>query len=234
MKILYHSLKNLIKKFGYDHLTKDIKINKHWYGSQYGGFFCYPNLINQESVVYSFGIGEDISFDLDIIKKHGCHVYGFDPTPKSINWIKQQQIPNEFIFYDFGIGVQSGNVKFYLPKNSDFISGSIVEQKNINTKESIVVKMKSLADIMQFLDHEKIDVLKIDIEGLEYELIESIVNSDIKIFQILVEFHDRFFPDGKQKSQIAVKKLKEKGFVVFAVSPTYEEVSFINKELIKP
>jgi hypothetical protein len=75
--------------------------------------------------------------------------------------------------------------------------------------ESIVVKMKSLADIMQFLGHKKIDVLKMDIEGLEYEIIESIVNSDIKIVQILIEFHDRFFPYGKQKSQIAVKKLKD-------------------------
>jgi hypothetical protein len=53
--------------------------------------------------------------------------------------------------------------------------------------ESIVVKMKSLADIMQFLGHKKIDVLKMDIEGLEYEIIESIVNSDIKIVQILIE-----------------------------------------------
>jgi len=39
---------------------------KTWYGSPYGGFYVDPTLLDENSVVYSFGIGEDISFDLDI------------------------------------------------------------------------------------------------------------------------------------------------------------------------
>jgi len=34
------------------------------------------------AVVYSLGIGEDISFDLALIEKYGARVHAFDPTPK--------------------------------------------------------------------------------------------------------------------------------------------------------
>ena len=33
-------------------------------------------------MVYSVGLGQDISWDKALIEKYRCEVYGFDPTPK--------------------------------------------------------------------------------------------------------------------------------------------------------
>ncbi|TDX84620.1 FkbM family methyltransferase [Epilithonimonas xixisoli] len=214
------------------HLKKEISISKKWFGNDYGGFFVATDFVDENSVVYSFGIGEDVSFDTEIIKKYNANVYGFDPTPKSVKWISEQTLPEKFRFYDFGMSDKTGMATFYFPKNPDFVSGSVVEQSNIDLENGIDVQLKTLDDTAHFLGHQKIDILKMDIEGSEYDVLENIVKSEIFIGQILIEFHDRFFENGKEKTLRVLKILKEKGFIIFGISETFDEVSFINKNLI--
>ena len=38
----------------------------------------------------------------------------------------------------------------------------------------------------------RIDILKMDIEGAEYDVIDDIINSPVPIAQVLIEFHHRF------------------------------------------
>lgn len=232
-------LKSKIKRFrkltsgNYGHLTKTLNITKNWYGNTYGGFFVCPEFLNENSIIYSIGIGEDISFDLAIIEKHCCNVYGFDPTPKSINWVKKQQdLSSKFNFFAYGIADRTGTVDFYLPKNSEHVSGSFVKQNNVNDKEKVSVEMKSWNDITKALSHHQIDVLKMDIEGAEYDVLDSILESSVPINQILIEFHERFFDDGKNRSIDAIKKLKNHGYEIFGISDSFEEISFINKSIL--
>src|SRR5665647_2667756 len=79
-------------------LHLDITLSGEKFGTEYGGYTIIPNL-SEKSIVYSVGIGEDISFDLALIKKFHCNIYAFDPTPKSAQWIKEQNLPVEFHFY---------------------------------------------------------------------------------------------------------------------------------------
>ncbi|HBX51988.1 MAG: hypothetical protein A2275_18000 [Bacteroidetes bacterium RIFOXYA12_FULL_35_11] len=209
----------------------EIKKTKKWYGNEYGGFFVAPDCLNKDSIVYSFGIGEDISFDTEIINQIKCSVHGFDPTPKSINWVKNNtQIPSGFFFHEYGIDKKDGVATFYLPKNTNYVSGSIVKGSE-RTSEGIEVQMKSLKTICQELGHDCIDILKMDIEGAEYSVIPEILSSCIKIKQILIEFHYRFFEDGFNKNKEIIALLKKNGFKIFAVSDSLEEVSFINENL---
>ena len=231
-------IKSKIKKLilqqvrGGKHLTKSIKCKHSWYGNTYGGFYVCPDLLNEKSIVYSFGIGEDISFDDAIIKNHQCSVYGFDPTPKSINWVKVKEVSPKFHFYEYGISNESGFVDFFLPKNPEYVSGSLVKQENVDTARKVRAEMKSIKDIANELSHNYIDVLKMDIEGSEYDVIDDILNSDIPITQILIEFHDRFFEDGRLKTKQSIQKLKEHGYQIFAISDSLEEISFISKNAL--
>jgi len=211
------------------HLKVIVKCRKRWYGNSYGGFYVNPELLNQDSIVYSFGIGKDISFDKKIMSKHGCKVYGFDPTPKSISFIHSQKINPLFIFHPFGISTKTGPEEFYLPKNKKAVSGSMAEHAFIDLYDKVTVEMKTLSEIMQDLGHEHIDVLKIDIEGSEYDVVESILQLEVPIKQILIEFHDRFFDTEEYKSKKLVESLSAKGYKIFAKSLSAEEVSFITE-----
>jgi FkbM family methyltransferase len=211
------------------HFTVSATCPHEWYGGSYGGFFINPDLLSSQSIVYSIGIGKDISFDLACIRKHGCKVYGFDPTPKSIGFIRGKNLPASFQFFDYGITAgESGEAEFFLPDNPNGTSGSMIQSDGISL-HSIKVKMKSFADIAAEMGHRHVDVLKMDIEGSEYEVLESILNSKVTVDQILVEFHDRMFDQEVYRSKATVQKMRARGYRIFAHSTTFEEISFIHE-----
>jgi len=214
-------------------IRKSVRVPSAWYGNVYGGFFVNPSLINSQSIVYSFGIGEDISFDRMMIEQHDCQLFAFDPTPKSIQWVKNQQLPQEFHFQEYGLASETGMAEFNLPANDQYVSGSLVSHQKVDATKKVSVPMKSFVDIVNELNHNKIDVLKMDIEGSEFDVIETILNSDVIIDQFLIEFHERFFEDGRQRLKRALKLMKLHGYKVFGVSETYEEVSFIHQRCLK-
>ena len=231
-------IKKKIKKIlmaisgNYKHLCeKKIPAKKKWFGNNYGGFYVIPSFINSNSIIYSFGIGEDVSFDNALINEFQCNIYGFDPTPKSINWVEMEKkkIGPLFNFYEFGIGAHTGEVDFFLPKNIEHVSGSFVNQINVNEKEKVTVLLKSFKDIVSELGHKKVDVVKMDIEGAEYLIIDSILDSGIDIDQLLIEIHDRFFTNGKELTKNAIVKLRNYGYETYGVSDSFEEISFVRK-----
>ncbi len=218
----------------FSHLQPAVQVKRKWYGTSYGGFYIIPSLLNGSSVIYSFGTGRDISFDLKCIKKHGASVSAFDPTPKSIDWIGNQKLPDRFHFHPYGISASgTGQADFFLPANPRAISGSLVKHKEVDAAQSVKVMMKTFDDIIRELNHTHIDVLKMDIEGSEYDVIDTILASPVTIDQILVEFHDRDFAQAEPRSKEAIRKLSEKDYVVFGCSRSYEELSLVHKSKIK-
>ncbi|GHE48839.1 FkbM family methyltransferase [Sphingobacterium griseoflavum] len=205
----------------------EYRLAKKWYGSDYGGFYVHPDVLDQHAIVYSFGIGQDISFDNAMIQAHQCQVYGFDPTPKSIEWVGGQSTPAQFHFYPYGLGTKTETVKFHLPKNKEHVSGSVFDHNLVSEDDYVEVPLKSFADILKETGHTHIDVLKMDIEGSEYVVIDSILNAGISIKQLLLETHERFFDDGKEKGRLFFQKLYDRGYRIFAISDTYQEISLI-------
>lgn len=230
IKIKIKAKLNILTGKGFN-IKRDITIPHTWYGNDYGGFYIYEEMLNKDSIVYSFGIGEDISFDEAVIKKFGCSVFAFDPTPKSIRWVKNRENPKEFIFHSYGIDEQSGIVEFLLPKNDDYVSGSVVNQINVDEKKKVQVPMKCLSDIVKELNHKRIDIVKIDIEGSEYSVIDSILSAPVEIDQILIEIHERFFQDGKEKTNKLFNTLHKHGYKLFGISDGMEELSFIKNTI---
>jgi len=198
-------------------------------GSKYGGWWVCPSTISPSSIIYSFGVGDDISFDLAMIERYQAHVYAFDPTPRSINWLQSQKLPEPFHFFDYGLAKFDGPAKLYPNDKPDSKrnSHSILIRRTGET-EGLDVQFHRLKTVMDKLGHEKIDILKMDIEGAEYEVIDDILASDIKIDQILVEFHhNKFKKIGVSDTKKAIRKLQENGFKLFSISRKQVEFSFI-------
>lgn len=208
----------------------DISISKTWHGNGYGGFYIADGFLNHQSVVYSFGIGEDISFDRSVKKKYDCKIFLFDPTPKSELWLSSQKDFLDYTFIKAGLATKTGVREFFLPRNDEYVSGSLTSRPELN-ENSIDCQFFSLVDIMKTLGHNEIDLLKMDIEGAEYEVIRDLLNINIKIGQIIVEFHDRF-PSLNDNSKYIIKEMRNKGYQCFGISESLQEMSFIHKSLI--
>lgn len=205
----------------------DYRCKKERFGSEYGGWYISIENIDENSIVYSFGVGNDATFDLALIERYGLKVHAFDPTPKSILWVKEQNFNENFILHPYGLADFDGEISFFSPDNENFISHTIIENTYKNKDNTIVVPVKRLKTIMTELGHNTIDILKIDIEGAEYKFIDDLASSNIRPKQILVEFHHRFKTIGIGKSKQAIKTLRGLGYKLYSISDMGEEYSFI-------
>ena len=54
-------------------------------GTEYGGWDIPINAgFNENSIIYSGGVGEDMSFDLKLQNKYNCNIILIDPTQRAI------------------------------------------------------------------------------------------------------------------------------------------------------
>lgn len=209
------------------------KVHKmHRFGNDYGGFEVAVDILQKtdKPIVYSFGIGEDLSFSQDILNYYKtANIYAFDPTPKSIAYVQKHPLNNDerFHFFPTGIAVEDGTMPFYLPENTNYVSGSVEPHEGLR-QESIDVKVRTLKSLMEEIGHNYIDVLKMDIEGSEFNVIPNIMDS-LKgdIGQVCVEVHERFFKDGPQKWKALKECMNEMGFYIAAVSKSKQEFTFV-------
>ena len=200
-----------------------------WYGDPGAGFFVCEEKLTNSSIVYSFGVGENISFDSELIKKYGLMVYGFDPTPKSIKYINDHPKQENYIFLPYGLSTIDGYITFYLPEDSRKVSGTFYNRwkYNENVIHPIEVPVKKFSSIVKEFNHSRIDILKMDIEGAEYDIIDDILNSNIRIDQILVELHHRFPGISVEKTKKFVEKMNLFGYAISKISESREEYSFL-------
>jgi len=199
---------------------------------QYGQGTCAwvvdPELINPHSVVYSFGVGEDISFDEDVYKYHGCAVYLFDPTPRSIDYYDNQfsaDIPVSFRFEEVGLSDHDGHLLMEQPERKEWVSYREVNEK---TETTIECEVKKLKTIMQSNGHDHIDLLKMDIEGSEFSVVEDMVRDKIFPTQLLIEYHERFNDYSVEDKTKSVKLLIDNGYDIAWTN--MQEFTFIRGE----
>lgn len=191
-----------------------------------GALWCLcPDGLEPSSIVYSFGVGEEISFDLELIRRFGVCVHAFDPTPRSIEWLAKQSLPGNFLFHPYGVAGFDGHAKFLPPVNPLHVSHTLVERHT--PWPAIEVPVRRLSSVMRDLGHQRIDLLKMDIEGAEYAVLKDMLDSRIPVNQLLVEFHHRWPEIGVEKTKQAIRDLNSAGYRIFDVSPSGEEYGFL-------
>jgi len=185
--------------------------------------YC-PTPLDQHSVVYSFGVGSNVSFDVGLIEKFGCTVHAFDPTPRSAQWVRQQNLPAQFKFHELGIAGFDGTLKFHQPRSESSFHFTPVERyHNSRDEDTIEAPVRTLRSIMRDLGHDHVDLIKLDIEGGEYDVIDDLLASKVRPTQLLVEFHHMYATIPLKRTLNAVRQLRKAGYGIVHISPrTYE------------
>jgi FkbM family methyltransferase len=203
------------------------RVALEFHGSEYGGWPVVVDSLSNTSQVVDVGLGEDISFSESLMRRYACHVHGFDPTPKSIKYVRKRLVPN-FSLYEVGVAAKAGEATFYLPNVADHVSGSLFDSPHVGNQQ-ITVPLIAIEDVPRLIGTERIDLLKLDVEGAEFDILDAAGFSKIAghINQICIEFHHRWPKFGKAKTVAAVRRLQDLGFSVAWVSPSNEEALFV-------
>ncbi len=156
----------------------------------------YP--LTPESIVLDVGgyIGD---FAVDISDKFNCKVDVFEPVESYAEQIKERVTNIEKIeVLQVGLG---GREREEFITVEGLGSSVFVHHRDEETKEKI--KIISIVDYLQSKNYPEISLMKLNIEGGEFELLDALLNHSellmkIKYFQI--QFHD-FVPSADEKMQ---------------------------------
>ncbi len=167
----------------------------------------YP--LDENSVVVDVG-GFKGQWASEIFDKYCCQVIIFEPIQKFSNEIKNRFLHNKNITcHTLGLS----------DKNSEVAISLIGDQTSLFKEDSNLEKIQIVNASEFFTAHnvQSIDLIKINIEGEEYNLLENLIESGFikNIDNIQVQFHD-FVPYARER----MESLKEKLFKTH--TPTYQ------------
>ncbi len=198
--------------FNYDKLVRR--------GSTNDGGYLLPADISAKFLI-SLGLGDDWKFELDLIKhKQVSKFIVFDHSVTLLNLLRilmnKKRKFKAFIyraivliryFKDFTF-LRKQHVKKKVTKY-----GSIKNSREINLNEifkEFVVDPKSTI------------ILKIDIEGYEFDIIEQVVEFSSQTLVLIIEFHEIL--KQKDKFKTSIELLKSKFLLIHTHVNNYEEI----------
>jgi len=161
--------------------------------------FCTKGL-TRDSIVYSGGVGNDISFEHALVREFGCDVKLFDPSTTALATMSrfENKIP-QFSFFTVGLTGRSRKLRLAPPLDAQ--EGSWYSSEAAGAVE---VPCIDLGTLLKQNHDQQIDLLKLDIEGAEYGVLDDILRDRIPVRQILVEFHDGILPGIRLRDSLRV------------------------------
>jgi FkbM family methyltransferase len=205
---------------------REVTVPRLWLGQTGFNWCVCPSGLGSRSVVYSFGVGEDVSFELALIDRFNLQVNAFEPTPRSLAWARSQALPPSFVLHEFGLATWDGTASFSPPLNPTDVSYSMVRPGSDGA--AIPAEVRRLTTISDMLGHSQIDLLKMDIEGAEYGVLPDCLSSGLEIGQLLVEFHHGWDFIGPAKTKQAISLLHGAGYRIANVSPSGREFTLLH------
>jgi FkbM family methyltransferase len=160
-------------------------------GSDYGGWAVPLQLVEPDWVVYGVGAGGDVSFDIELIDRTGCTVHVFDPTPASADYVRSLDADG-VEFAQVALWLRDEPIELYPPRGDPAGSWSAVNLQS--TDEAVRVPGRTLKTLMDERGHDRVDLLKVDIEGAEWDLISAGLLRDAGVRVFCVDLHPNVGP----------------------------------------
>lgn len=149
--------------------------------------------LNEKSIVFDVG-GYKGEFAADVFCKYNATIYVFEPIQSFFETIKHKFINNQKVkMYHFGLAGKDEEMQISMSDNSSSVF--------LKTDDSETIQLKSIVNFIKENNIQTVDLIKLNIEGGEYELLEALIENDlIGIFKnIQVQFHDFLLENGKER-----------------------------------
>lgn len=184
--------------------------------------YIFRGNFQNSSVIVDVGCGFDADFSESMINKYGLKAFGIDPTLKHKESLDILSKKMNGRFSHRLIAVSSVDGKIIFNESENNVSGSILkDHKNVKNDKikKYEVDSVSLSKLPEHLDLPKIEYIKLDLEGAEYELINNLKKSDLEKYeQIFVEFHHHCVPGYTPKKTLeCVRKVASYGFKYYTL-----------------
>lgn len=191
-------------------------------GTKYGGWWIDKNKVAVPALLIDCGLGEDISFPAAFLQLFSGRVIGIEPNPRSLEYCREH-VPDRMTIIPKAFWKEAGqNIVFHLPrpqeqlpKGADGISGSILaSHEYVSGGAQLRIVTTDLFEILDSVGRQSCDILKIDIEGAEYEVLNDLANKNAlsRVGQLLVEFHHGVTHHTFEETEETSRRIMNAGF----------------------
>ena len=207
-------LKNLVNFFSSKKEPTQEERVKPWFSVDGDQTLRLNYDLNKDSIVFDLG-GYKGQWTNDIYERYDCNIYCFEPVKEFADKIIERfiNIPKISVFQ---MGLADKTTACMISNLED--SSSIYTGRGVER-----IKLISAANFILENNIRKIDLMKINIEGGEYDLLEHLLNRKLIsiINNIQVQFHD-FFPNAKKRMKRIQARLKKTHEIVWQYEFVWE------------
>jgi FkbM family methyltransferase len=157
------------------------------FGTEYHGWQLPVEAMRHGGVCYCVGVGEDVSLEDDLLRHTAARIWSFDPTRRAIAHVGRQRFdPSRFCFVPTAVWDHEGTVQLYVhPDNScDTYSPTNLWR----TTTAVQAPCTTVRALMRTLGHERLRLLKLNIGGGEWRVLEDVLKASVPIDVLCVEF----------------------------------------------
>lgn len=164
--------------------------------------------LTSESVVFDLG-GYKGDFSEKIYAQYQCNIYIFEPVTSFYEGVCERFRGNNKIkVFNFGLSDEDSSIEINLNNDgsSVFISRGEVE----------IIEVKNITSFIEQNDIHKVDLIKINIEGGEYQVLPALIDSGFinNIGDVQVQFHD-FIEEAVVKRSEIRERLKDTHYLTY-------------------
>jgi FkbM family methyltransferase len=157
-------------------------------GSVYGGWLMPPDLIGPGWLCYTVGAGGDVSFDCELVRRFGARVRTFDAVEAFVaDALREAEGDERFSAHHAAIATADGPLRMQVshdPRSSSVSSAGLYESSSY-----VELPGRTLPSLMSELGDERIDLLKLDVEGGEYELMPTLSLRELGVKVFAIQLH---------------------------------------------
>jgi len=190
---------------------KEVKFNEY---CDFMSFELYNNFDIDISEIKNYvDVGACYGFAILPFVNQDTKIYMVEPDDNNLKTLTDMWSNNSKIkIIDKAVSNTNGPIKFYLEDDLTVVS-SIFETNALgNDKGRRPVEVNSITPdnlIENYIDEQEIDLMKVDIEGTEYQFFDSISEKSLsKVNRFIIEFHN----NSDFRVMNILKKLASNGF----------------------
>ncbi len=191
-------------------LSKQEKAFKRWFRDHGDQTHRLDMDLDCDSIIFDVG-GFHGNYSMELFEKFGCEIFIFEPVREFYLILLERFAGSDKIkVFNYGLSDRDENVEFGVSSDASSLFLSKSEKKQ-------VIKLRNTSEVLKELNITKIDFMKINIEGGEFQLLNCLLESgDIhKVHELHIQFHS-FVEGAKEKRKKIIDELKKSFKVTFS------------------
>jgi FkbM family methyltransferase len=196
-------------------------------GTSYGSWLVPTTKIEDGWICYCIGTGADISFELELLKRWRVQVRSFDAVLHFVEHLRETIGQRPGLTIDqAALALRDGPLRMQVSHVAASRSVSAAGLYESDLYEE--APGRTLPSLMaQYLD-QHVDLLKIDVEGLEYELVPTLDLEGLGVKVLCIQLHH---PAGIRGAKELVATLETRGYEFVGTCPTVKH-TFVHRSLL--